>query len=180
MPLNRVPTSPVDSESGFGDFNVFGTYIMSEDNSAVTYGVGPLLVLPTASDDALGSGKWQVGAAAIYFDASSKAVQFGGLVTYQTDFAGPSSRPDTSLFAVQPFLFYQLGEGRYLRSAGIMSFDWETGDYNVPVGFGVGKVFKLENGNVLNIFVEPQFTVLEDGAGQPEFQLFFGVNTQFM
>jgi hypothetical protein len=30
------------------------------------------------------------------------------------------------------------------------------------------------------MFVEPQFTFLHDGAGQPEFQIFAGLNLQFL
>jgi hypothetical protein len=32
---------------------------------------------------------------------------------------------------------------------------------------------------VLNFFLEPQFTVLHHGAGQPAFQLFTGLMAQF-
>ena len=32
----------------------------------------------------------------------------------------------------------------------------------------------------VNILVEPQFTILDRGAGQPELQIFFGFNTQFV
>ena len=53
----------------------------------------------------------------------------------------------------------------------------KEGDVYVADGFG--KVIKMAGGNVLNLFIEPQFTVLEDGPGQPEFQLFIGLNTQF-
>jgi hypothetical protein len=31
----------------------------------------------------------------------------------------------------------------------------------------------------VNVFVEPQFTVLSHGPGQPLFQVFSGVNFQF-
>lgn len=180
LPINRYPTSPTSSESGLGDFNVFAAYLMTEPSSPTTFGVGPLLVVPTASDDALGSGKWQAGAAAVYFNAESKQIQFGGLLTFQTDFAGKSSRADTALLAMQPFGMFQMGGGSYLRSTGIWAFNLDNGNYNVPIGVGFGKVFKLESGDVLNVFIEPQMTVLSDGAGQPAFQVFFGVNTQFM
>jgi len=65
-----------------------------------------------------------------------------------------------------------------LRSTGIWSFNLENGDYNVPIGLGVGKVVKV-NKIVFNIFAEPQFTVLAEGLGQPKFQTFVGFNTQF-
>jgi len=32
---------------------------------------------------------------------------------------------------------------------------------------------------VLNFFIEPQYTILENGPGQPRFQLFSAVNVQF-
>jgi hypothetical protein len=48
----------------------------------------------------------------------------------------------------------------------------------VPLGLGVGKV--IPAGNIIyNCFVETQYTILDDGAGQPETQLFLGVNMQF-
>ena len=42
----------------------------------------PLVVAPTATDEALGADAWQLGAAGIYFDLSSPTVQWGGLVTW--------------------------------------------------------------------------------------------------
>ena len=50
----------------------------------------------------------------------------------------------------------------------------------VPFGMGVGKVVKAGK-NVINALLEPQFTILSsDDAGQPKFQVFFGVNIQSM
>jgi hypothetical protein len=57
LPLNRTPNGSGTSESGLGDLNAFAAYVLSEPTSKTTYGVGPLLVIPTASDDLLGSGK---------------------------------------------------------------------------------------------------------------------------
>jgi hypothetical protein len=62
--------------------------------------------------------------------------------------------------------------------APIWFFDLETGDYNVPFGLGAGRVTKVGS-IVYNMFVEPQFTFLHDGIGQPAFQLFTGLNMQF-
>jgi hypothetical protein len=47
----------------------------------------------------------------------------------------------------------------------------------VPVGLGIGKVVPA-GGAVFNIFVEPQFAILDRGAGQPGLQIVFGFNTQ--
>lgn len=178
LPINTVPVgNSQDPVSGLGDFNAFVAYLISDAASPKQYGVGPLLVAPTATDDALGADVWQAGAAAVYFDATSKVVQWGGLLTYQTDFAGDGS--DTSIGAVQPFLFVQLGKGTYMGSAPLWVFDFENSTYNVPFGIRLGKVVKAGN-TVFNMFIEPQFTMLHDGVGQPETQIFSGINMQFL
>ncbi|MEN8164181.1 MAG: hypothetical protein ABFS37_08630 [Acidobacteriota bacterium] len=178
LPISTMPTpGKVDSTSGLGDFNAFAAYLMSDESSPVQIGVGPLIAAPTATEDALGADVWQAGAAAVYFNASSPVVQWGGLLTYQTDFAGDGG--DTSLAVLQPFLFLQLGKGTYLRSASSWVFDLENDSYSVPLGFGIGKVVQ-KGTTVFNMFIEPQFTILHDGVGQPEFQIFTGLNFQFM
>ncbi|MGI9223534.1 MAG: hypothetical protein ACR2QX_03585 [Woeseiaceae bacterium] len=178
LPFARTPTGINTTESGLGDLDVFFAYLFDTGNPARSFGVGPQFVLDTASKDATGTGKYQAGVAAVYFDASSQFFQWGGLLTYRTDFAGDSNRASTSVLAAQPFYFFQLGKGNYLRGAPIWVFDLENDTYHVPVGLGFGKVIPQGN-TVFNVFVESQFTILSKGAGQPEFQLFMGLNMQF-
>ena len=178
LPFLRVPTGTTTTESGVGDLDVFFAYLFDTGNPGRSFGVGPQLVFDTASEDATGSGKTQAGVAAVYFDATSPAFQWGGLLTYRTDIAGDSSRPDTSVLAAQPFYFFQLGNGNYIRGAPIWVFDLENDTYHVPFGLGFGRVVPTEK-IVFNFFVEPQFTILSEGDGQPEFQLFMAINMQF-
>ena len=178
LPFNRVPTGMGETGSGLGDLDVFFAYLFDTGNPGRSFGIGPQFVLPTASRDATGAGKWQAGAAAVYFDATSKLFQWGGLVTYRTDFAGDDDRADTSVLAAQPFYFLQLGGGNYLRGAPIWVFDLENDSYHVPIGLGIGRVIPTKR-VVFNVFIEPQFTILDKGPGQPEFQLFMGFNMQF-
>jgi hypothetical protein len=158
---------------------VFATYLFDSADPSLSYGLGPMLGIPTAAQDTLGTDQWSGGLAAVFFDARSSLMQWGSLVTWQGKFAGSDRAPDVNLLAVQPFGFLQLGNGLCARSTGIWAFDLERGDYSVPIGLGLGKVVKAGN-TVFNVFLEPQFTVLHEGSGQPEFQLFFGFNTQFL
>ena len=57
--------------------------------------------------------------------------------------------------------------------------DLARGNYVLPVGAGLGKVFAQSDVTTINVFAEPQWTVAHHGAGQPKFQLFAGVNLQF-
>jgi hypothetical protein len=178
LPFLRVPTGPESTQSGVVDADVFFGYLFDTGNPARSFGVGPQLVFDTASETATGAGKTQAGCAAAYFDGSSQFLQWGGLLTYRTDIAGSSERLDTSVLAARPFYFFQLGKGNYVRVAPIWVFDLENDTCHVPVGLGFGKVVPTEK-VVFNFFVEPQFTILSKGAGQPEFQPFIAVNIQF-
>ena len=179
LPIAKVPTGSDSSTSGLGALNAFAAYLFDTGDPSVSFGVGPQITMPTASEDETGTGRWQAGLASVYFNASSKRFQWGGLLTWQTDVAGDDDRPGTSLLALQPFYFLQLGKGLYVRGAPIFVFDLENDTYHVPVGLGIGQVIPTEK-VVFNVFIEPQFTILDRGAGQPQLQLFVGFNMQFL
>jgi hypothetical protein len=178
LPVSNAPTSIIRSVSGLGDLNLFDAFLLTKEGAKNQLGVGPLLVAPTATDDALGDGKWQAGAAVVVITQPVPTALIGGLVTYQHSFAGESDRPDASLLVVQPFAILQFGGGYYARSSGVWEFDLENDSYVVPFGVGVGKVMKAGR-SVLNIFLESQFTVMQEGTGQASFQVFGGINVQF-
>ncbi|HLV40064.1 hypothetical protein [Xanthomarina sp.] len=167
----------VNTTSGLGDMNAFLSYNFVS-NATTTMGIGPSVTAPTASDDALGTGKWQGGFAFVAFVAKSPIFQYGGLITWQASFAGESDRENTNLAAVQPFYFWQLGKGTYLRGAPIWVLDLKNEAYSVPFALGIGKVVKM-GASVFNMYVEPQYSVYVQGV-QPVFQLLAGVNLQFM
>ena len=52
-------------------------------------------------------------------------------------------------------------------------------DLILYVGLGIGKVIR-QGKTVYNFFVEPQFSVADRGPGQPEWQIYFALNMQFM
>ena len=56
--------------------------------------------------------------------------------------------------------------------------NFDNGDYNVPLGLGIGQVIPTKKA-VFNIFIEPQVSVADKGAGWAKWQIFLGLNTQF-
>lgn len=179
LPINSFPTPPDgNTDTGLGDFNVFAAYLFDTGNPALSVGLGPQLTMPTATEDELGSEKWSAGLAHVLFNASSPKYQYGYLLTWQHSFAGEDDRADVNIGAFQPFLFYQLGRGLYLRSAPIWAYNFESDGYSVPIGLGIGQVIPRGK-TVFNIFVEPQYSVADDGPGWPEWQIFVGFNMQF-
>ena len=177
-----VMTSPVlpgtEHKTGLGDFNAFAAYLIDVGNPAISFGVGPLIAAPTATDDALGSGKWSAGLANVAFVATNPKFLYGYLLTWQGSFAGDDKRADVSIAAFQPLLIGQLGGGTYWRSTGIMNYDFKSDGYNVPIGIGIGQVWKSGT-TTYNLFVEPQWSVASKGAGWPQRQVFVGFNMLF-
>lgn len=180
LPVNTFPSaSNGDRQTGIGDLNLFAAYLFDMGNPAVSFGFGPQLTAPTASKDALGSEKWSAGLVNVLFNAASPRFQYGYLLSWQHSFAGSSTRETVNLAALQPFAFYQLGGGTYLRAAPIWTYNLDNDNYSVPLGIGIGQVFKRDR-TVFNLFVEPQWSVADKGPGQPKWQVFFGLNMQFV
>ncbi len=179
LPINTFPVSPdFDHETGLGDLNVFAAYLIDTGNPALSVGIGPQITAPTASKDALGSEQWSAGFVHTLFNASSPRIQYGYLLSWQASFSGSDDRDEVNLGAFQPFVFYQLGGGTYLRSTAVMAYDFEHSSYSVPIGLGIGQVIPREK-MVFNVFIEPQVSVADDGAGWPKWQVFVGLNSQF-
>ena len=177
LPVNSFPVEGHHT-TGMGDLNVFAAYLMDTGNPAVSFGFGPQITAPTATDKAVGSEKWSAGLVNVLFNASSPKFQYGYLLSWQNSFAGSSRREDADLVALQPFAMYQLGGGTYLRSTPIWTYNLANDSYSVPLGLGIGQVVK-HNKTVYNFFVEPQFSVASRGPGQPDWQIYMGLNLQF-
>lgn len=175
LPVSSVDTG-AQSKTGLGDLNIFDIFLLQTEGTQL--GVGPLITAPTASDDLLGTGKWQGGLAAVAVKPSPKGI-LGGLLQWQSSFAGDDDRADVQSLTAQPFIIYNLPEGWYLRSTGIWTFDLEKDTYYIPVGLGGGKAWKAGS-IIMNAFVEPQWTVAhDDGAVFPKFVVFAGINMTF-
>lgn len=177
LPVNTLSSEGMH-KSGLGDFNIFGTYILSSPTSPNQVGIGPILTIPTATSHSLGAGKWQIGGALAAYFANNPIFQAGLLATWQHSFAGDDDRNKVQIATVQPFFMWQLGKGVYLRSTAISLFDLENGNYAVPLGIGIGKIIRVSK-LVFNLFAEPQFTIWHQGDAMPETQYFVGINTQF-
>ncbi|WP_313534276.1 hypothetical protein [Haematobacter sp.] len=175
LPIATAPNFTSGHKTGLGDLTIMN--IVPFASGKVDYGVGALLVLPTASDDLLGAGKWQAGLAGLVIAPETWGI-LGGLVTWQTSFAGDGDREDVHLLTVQPIANYNLPNGWYLRSGATWNFDLQNGDYAIPVGFGAGRVIPISRTTTINLFIEPQYTLWHEGPAQPKWQVFAGINIQ--
>ena len=175
LPLVTTPFEGGQA-TGLGDLTLLDVFPFHA--GSVELAGGPLFVLPTATDRATGSDKWQAGAAGLLIAPQSQGL-LGALVTYQHSFAGPLSQADVSLMTVQPLITYNLPQGWYLRSTAIWTLDFVGDRSYVPIGFGLGRVIQT-SGPTVNVYWEPQVTAWKaDGLGIPNWQILGGVTLQF-
>jgi hypothetical protein len=181
VPVINQPTSPTGRESlfGLGDINP-QFYFTPLTKSRITWGVGPSFVLPTATQEALGQGKWSAGPAAAVV-VTTKRMVFGAVGNNVWSFAGSSEREKVNQMLVQPFLSYNLSHGWYLVSSPIITANWEAPDgdeqWTVPIGGGFGRVFAIGEQKV-NASVQAFWNVVRpDHAGdwslRAQFQFLF-------
>jgi len=179
VPIQTTPVAAGQYRSGLGDFAIFDAIRISKDGAKNEWAAGPLFVAPTATNTALGSGKWQGGAALVGIFPLGGGSIMGILATWQTSFAGDQDRRRTEVSTLQPFATYSIGGGYYVRSSAVMVFDIERNRYLIPFGAGFGKAFRAGN-HLLNVFIEPQLTAYHKGSGQPSWQLYFGIKHQWV
>jgi hypothetical protein len=145
IPISYQPelAAGVDSAFGLGDINYTGFFV-PETTGNFTWGVGPTVLLPTATDTVLGTGKWSLGPAAVGLVTEGPIVA-GGLVSQLWSFAGDSDRADVSLFTFQPFFNYNFEGGWYLSTSPIITANWKASgeQWTLPIGGGGGRVFNI-------------------------------------
>ncbi|MCP4259703.1 MAG: neuromedin U [Planctomycetes bacterium] len=155
--------------TGLGDVT-FSSWFSPKDSGKLTWGAGPILLLPTATDDALGADKWGAGASVVLLTMPGHWV-IGSLFSNVWSFAG-SGDQDVNLFTWQYFLNYNLPKNWYLTSAPIITANWEADSDNtwtVPFGGGFGKIFKIGKQPV-NGQVGAYYNVKKPDSG-PDWQL---------
>jgi len=145
LPINSAPQGASDSTFGLGDTTL--QLLMSPASTGkLTWGAGPVILLPTASDPQnLGSEKWGLGGAGIIFYSTGKWTM-GGLISNVWSVAGESDRADINSFSLQYFLNYNMGNGWAVGTAPTITANWEADSDNtwtIPWGLQISKVTKI-------------------------------------
>ena len=141
LPFPSLP-SPV-SVGGVGDLQVFD--LVSIEASWGRWGFGPALVFPTASDQALGQGKWQAGPAVAAIFTGVKNLTAGAILQNPISYAGGSDRADVNNLIITPTLTYNLPHGWFAGMSDFnWTFDWENdGAATILLGVQVGRIISI-------------------------------------
>ncbi len=172
-----------ERETGLGDIVLWSAF----SNQYVPpniFGFGATIMLPTASDDQLGTGKYSAGPMALAFRITDKWI-IGGIAQHWWSFAGEDTfnvstsagqisvdRPDVNLTDFQYVLKYRLSPLTAIGIAPNVRYNWETDELNFPIGLGADTLIKIGSLPV-KIGFEAYYYVKRDDDFGPEFQLRF-------
>ena len=176
--LPEIP-NPIDGNgaTGLGDIN-YSLFFSPVKYGKAIWGIGPSITIPSATNKELGSEKWSAGPTGVVL-FQPKWGTFGMLARHLGSFAGDSDRDDVSQSLIEPFVNYNLPNGWYLISDIIITANWDLDSsdiWTVPLGGGVGKLFKIGN-QAMNARAEAYYNVSKpDNA--PDWQ--WGFTVQFL
>ena len=146
LPIVWQPNSSQPSQGwyGFGDLNP-SLFFSPAHPGKIIWGVGPAIVIPTATADQLGQGKLSLGPGVVALSTPGHWV-IGALANNVWSVAGSGGRPDVNQFLLQYFINYNMKKGWYVTTAPIITANWKAtsgNDLTLPFGGGVGRIMKL-------------------------------------
>jgi len=165
------PNTPQLDATGISDIIVLDVVAFKQDWGLL--GIGSGLIIPTASSDYLGTGKWSSGISGVLLNTKTKGLQFGALFQQYWSFAGDANREDKNFMLFQPILNKVIAKGWVASFSPIMNFDWEKSDFTIPVSIGVTKVFAKN----LSMAFTPEYVV--SGPSKGDFTLRLQINAMF-
>ncbi|MDP5081634.1 MAG: hypothetical protein NWP87_03185 [Winogradskyella sp.] len=130
-----------NTETGLGDIAQSIFFSPKEVKNGLVWGVGPVLLLPTATDDALGLKKWGAGPNGLILKLQGQWT-YGALVNHIWSYAG-SGLNDVDASFFQPFATYATKTGASYTIASENTQDWDNDFFGGFTGIYYAKVTKF-------------------------------------
>jgi hypothetical protein len=163
------------SHSGLGD--IVQSLFLSPKTSLGGWilGGGPALLFPTATDSALGAGKWGAGPTAVVL-RQDNGFTYGVLANHIWSYAGWGNREVSASF-IQPFLAYSTKTFTTFGVNTESTYDWQARQWSVPLNFSITQLLKVRN---QPISLQLGYRYYPEGPrGGPDWGLRFAVTLLF-
>lgn len=132
-------------QSGLGDIVQSVFFSPKEPTAAgLIWGVGPVVLLPTASDPLLGSDQWAVGPTAVGLKQAGPWT-YGALANHLWGVKekGQDDRSELNATFVQPFVSYTTPTAWTYSLNSEATYDWHGADWAVPLNAVVTRLTRL-------------------------------------
>jgi hypothetical protein len=106
------------------------------------WGAGPVLLIPTATDDLLGTEKFGLGPTAVLLK-QEHGWTYGALVNQIWSVAGNDHRESVNSTFLQPFLSYTTKKQTTFTLNTESSYDWNHSQWTVPINVMVAQLVKI-------------------------------------
>jgi hypothetical protein len=159
-------TGQGEKQSGLSDFVLSGFFSPKEAKNGVTWGVGPVFLLPFGTNDYLTTKKFGLGPTAVALKQTN-GWTMGALVNQIWSVAGSSSRPNVSQMFVQPFLSYNWKSGAGAGANIEWTQNWKAGAGTVwlnPTLSGVTSIGKQK----VQFVIGPRFNLAAPAGGKAD------------
>ncbi len=135
-----------DSLTGIGD-TTFTAFLSPANPGHWIWGAGPVLQLPTDTNQELGNKNWGLGPSGVVLHLEhGDPWVYGVLANNIWSLTSSQTGGSYNNGLIQPFLNYNFAGGLYLTSSPIMTVNWKEDPsqrWTIPLGGGVGKIFHL-------------------------------------
>ena len=137
-----IVTDSPSGESGLSDLVLFDLVVF--DKPWGRWGIGPVLLAPTATDETIGADKWAIGPA-VGFVARSNKLMWGLFNQNLFSFAGDSDREDVNVSILQPIVNYSLPDRWSIGTSEMnVTYDWERDAWTIlPLGVKLARLVKF-------------------------------------
>jgi len=140
-------TADFDRTTGLGDIVLWAALARNDWTKPPNiFGFGPTIMLDTATDDSLGTGKWSAGPMATAFHIGDEWI-YGLILQHWWSFAGDSDRQDVNLTDLQYVLRYRVNSETNIGFSPNIRYNWEPDSkderLSLPIGIGFDTMVKL-------------------------------------
>ena len=154
-------------ETGLSDALVSGWISNAVVKNGFVWGVGAAFLIPTATDDFLGTKKFGVGPTVIVLQQKN-GWTYGALMNQIWSVAGDEERADVNQMYLQPFLTYNWKSGAGLTVNSETTFNWEANTTNAYINIMAGGLTKFGN-QLVQLQVGPRIHVAAPEGGKSAF-----------
>jgi hypothetical protein len=135
-------------QAGLGD-TVQSLFFSPQKATAggLVWGVGPVALLPTATENLLGSRQWGLGPTAVVLKQQGPWT-VGMLANQIWSVAGERDRPAVNATFIQPFVGYTTSQATTFTVNMENTYDWTAKQWTAPINLVVAQLYKATPGGL--------------------------------
>jgi hypothetical protein len=157
VPLVYREAPVATGEDVFGLGDISQSLFFCPQGRRWIWGIGPLFVFPTASDELLAGKKWGAGPNVIGVVLDGHWT-YGAVVGHLWSFAGSDSRPDVSVTSLSTFLAYTTTNAYTLALQTDSFYDWKDDHWTIPIELQASKVTRFGR-NLISVGVGGRYYI---------------------